>query len=126
MSNVTSELEIIRIYDWQNDIPFAIHAIKREPDWYCVDFKIYRINGQTADSNELWYEGRDGMFDDVADMSKATAFLEGYIKWDGCSDWTGLIDNHFCSQKEAMQIGEILKRAYDIAAELMPGKGVLS
>jgi hypothetical protein len=45
-------------------------------------------------------------------------FFTGFVKWDGCSNWDmGL---HFCSKKQAVELGTLLGRLYGLAARMIP------
>lgn len=73
-----------------------------ESHW--VDFKVYETNyGYAGPVREL--------------------YLEGSIKWDGCSNWNFCTDacmKHFCGQYHAVGIGRLLHRVYDITIEHLP------
>jgi len=65
----------------------------------------------------------------VSDFSLETSndinvVVEGYIKWDGCSDLDiGRGDsyrNHFCNLSEAMTIGRMLTAIYELGAKTIP------
>lgn len=57
-------------------------------------------------------------------MSEAEVFMEGDIKWDGCSNWSFYpADNcaiHFCGADDAAKLGELFKRLYEEAEHLIP------
>lgn len=49
------------------------------------------------------------------------AFCEGFVKWDGCSNWNfGEQMIHFCGADEARGLGELFHRIYELAAEIIP------
>lgn len=58
------------------------------------------------------------------DWSKADTFCHGDIKWDGCSNyWFDEQDKmcipHACSREDLVNLGILLGRVFDIAAEIM-------
>ena len=74
----------------------------------------------------LSFESEDerGSVVGVSDIDKATSYLTGSIKWDGCSHNT-FNDNyiHACSRQEMTRLGKLFETLYDIALELMPKNG---
>ena len=56
--------------------------------------------------------------------SEAQVYLSGFVKWDGCStlrfDAQGDRLLHFCGKREATNVGVLLRRLYDLAAEIVP------
>lgn len=63
-----------------------------------------------------------GLHEDITDnVDQAKVFLEGQIKWDGCSDWlfnqgeSGNSMLHFCGSADAVAIGALLGKLYEIA-----------
>lgn len=78
---------------------------------YAVEWDIWEI--------AYWEQGADGK--DIA--SKGDPFAKGFVKWDGCSNWTfHTIDCmfHACDRERLVAIGEILSRCWDASAALMP------
>lgn len=63
---------------------------------------------------------------ETKEFDEAEVLLDGFVKWDGCSNWRfspNDRDNyafHFCTVKQAEDIGRLLRRLYEIAAEMMP------
>jgi hypothetical protein len=59
-------------------------------------------------------------------LDEAQRVVEGYIKWDGCSDITFYPDQggnvHFCGEKSAKVIGELLRVTYQIAEGFLGDK----
>ncbi len=104
---------------WE-DIGFMAVA---EPKESSCDFKAYRV----------WVHGdkllpskkkADSLPDFAESLEDAHVYLDGFVKWDGCSNWTFAGELcpplHFCDKQEAVNIGELLARLYDWAAELIP------
>lgn len=83
-----------------------------------VEFKVYAMLGTTPPGVYLLKKDCDrpeptDSFDD------AEVYLSGDIKWDGCSDWHFDEEErnmlHFCSQKDAANLGALLGRLYEHA-----------
>jgi hypothetical protein len=58
--------------------------------------------------------------DDTADFDLGEVFLDGTIKWDGCSNWdfhTSDVLIHFCGRRQATGLGRLLDHLYQIAQE---------
>jgi hypothetical protein len=60
----------------------------------------------------------------VETFEDAEVFLAGRIKWDGCADLNWAPDDdgyhHYCSRKQATEIGTLLHRIYELASDAMP------
>ncbi len=71
-----------------------------------VQFRIFKHEGQSVIDDEP-------AFDEKPDLT-------GWVKWDGCSNWE--VDGYFhsCSRAELEQLGQVLARCWDWAAELLP------
>ncbi len=85
------------------DIDYVALAEVKE---YYIDFIVYK--------GDQYYQDEDYLF-------------KGTVKKDGCSNWdfTNPIQMHFCTQQEAKNLGIILERLYNWAAELMPDHSIL-
>ena len=89
-------------------------------------FKVYRIvctewaeaGGQV---HPRGYNIQDSAFspNPTDDFAGAEVFLEGGVKWDGCSNWF-FPDScyHFCEKEQAMAVGALFQRLYEWAKEL--------
>lgn len=87
-----------------------------------MDFEVVKIIGeQTAPVFGTLYETEDDF--GTLDHTLAVTFLDGSIKWDGCSNWdfhTNECMAHFCGVRQATSIGRLMQRMYEITAESMP------
>ena len=103
------------------DIEYRVVASAKS---HWMDFKAYKamvVDGQPV------YE-REGsvcpMSDASPDLAGAQVFLSGHVKWDGCSnvvfDEQEQAALHFCGKEMATNVGVLLGRIYDLAAELIP------
>jgi len=90
-----------------------------------VDYNIYEINGWLEDDLPAYVkDGASSNLDYVEDTEYATVFIEGHVKWDGCSNWMfqECLDNtyiHGCSKSDITRIGLILGECYDWTKELL-------
>lgn len=76
------------------------YTVEAKPSEFHVDFKV------SGDNN-----------------GEIEPMFEGYVRWDGCSNWNipdGYYQIHFCSKKQAENLGKLLGALYEWAAELMP------
>lgn len=48
--------------------------------------------------------------------------MEGFVKWDGCSNWMTDDYAHFCERQQLLDLGFLLAALWDWAAELMGDK----
>jgi hypothetical protein len=106
---------------------YVIEATKSGND-YCVDFKVFEVVGADGRTDAPLFGKKESSGNPAADRhtldrSEAEVFLHGHVKWDGCSnlhfDEQDRVMLHFCSKQQAGDIGRLLERLYDIAAELM-------
>jgi len=104
---------------------FENYAIRVNLDSHNVGFEIKRIYGETVEPPPagLWLyqiEGAVCSSDDTTDFDAGEKFIEGFIKWDGCSNWSFHTEDcmaHFCGRKDATSIGRLLDRLFDITKE---------
>ena len=58
-------------------------------------------------------------------IEKDDILVGGYVKWDGCSNWsfhTEACMHHACSRSMLLEIGDILAKCWDASEKLMPEK----
>ncbi len=69
---------------------------------------------------DVWEHFKDGS----QDCDPKERFLSGYVKWDGCSNWQVPADHnmpwHFCSVKQAENVGKLFRQMYEIASTMLP------
>jgi hypothetical protein len=115
-----------QIRHW-TDIQFAV-VMHREGDNLWVDFKAYEIvycdDWDNPKSYGYYVTGWTSSVETIETIEGAQVYLSGSIKWDGCSnmqfDEQEKAMLHFCGKSNAMNIGTLLERLYDLAAEMMP------
>lgn len=72
---------------------------------------------------EVSYRNKEDFGHPTDDVSKAESFLNGHIKWDGCSNWSFHTDKcmaHFCERDELVAVGTLMSRLWDLAKEKVP------
>ena len=91
-----------------------------------MDFKVYPISA-VNDDGAYEYRRKDadcGMDFSQNGLEDAQVFVHGNIKWDGCSNlWFDEQDTgtmlHFCGRSSIDDFRELMKRLYDLAAEVI-------
>lgn len=110
------------------DLEFFVVA---ESFQHRIDVVVYPVFGMLKDGVlEKQSDGRPYFVEKkmggspVTSLEEAEVQLSGSVKWDGCSNWSLFGDphcmTHFCSKQEAVDIGTLLGRLYDLAAEMVP------
>lgn len=87
---------------------------------YMMHFEVIECAGEVIEpySAQL-YVKYDGIGNDTENAVEADLLWHGTIKWDGCSNWdfhTTECMAHFCGMKDAVSIGALMARMYEIAA----------
>ena len=77
-----------------------------ETEEYTIHFNVYSLE---------W----EGQKPSVEELENSESMAEGYVKWDGCSEWD-IKGWHSCSKKNLKDISEILSRCWDMAGTLCP------
>lgn len=100
-----------------------------DPEPFRVEFEIYEViahdkaeNGEFTVPN---YEGIDGCGCDdkmTTDIEKANKYIEGIVKWDGCSHFTfgdqeGYM--HLCGKHSIKNLLEVIQKVYLKCGEIM-------
>ena len=103
------------------DIRYTVTMI---PSEYHVDFTAYSIVGVEAETTRplYWPYGASTAFPGTTDPNQAEWLVRGSIKWDGCSDLEFNSEDcaiHLCGPTDAIEIGVLLGRVYEMAREAM-------
>jgi len=86
-------------------------------------FIVLRTWGEDSKGLLYEYEDEDGAILGLHDHNKSDVFMQGAVKWDGCSNWT--FENqencaiHFCGEEEAALLGTIMRAAYNITRDII-------
>ena len=87
-----------------------------------IEVTAYKILGIDSNTNEILWDNGNGR--PTIDMEEAEVFMEGNIRWDGCSNWRFYpADNcalHFCGVEDAQEVMNLWKWIYDFAADHFP------
>lgn len=86
---------------------------------YHADFKAFEIVAEGEAGETYYFEA--GSSEHVRGIETAEVFLEGHIKWDGCSHLT-LDNQHLCGAASFKGLMALLEYAYRSASVLM-GRG---
>lgn len=88
--------------DYPNQREIDQYTILADPHGHYVEFLIF----------EQGPRGEDELF------------MDGSIKWDGCSNWKFEHPNsyplHFCGKGRALDFAKMIEQLYQWAAELLP------
>ena len=112
---MTNESDIIkqgRIYDAGVEVRYEVTSHR-------LDFTAHQ--GIEQEDGSMWYS--TDIEDGTAEFEKATRFIEGFIKWDGCSHcWFGDDEGylHLCGAKDLASVGWVLHEMFRIASAEMP------
>ncbi len=86
-----------------------------------VDVQVYECYITDKGLQNFQKKGSPSSPDYEPDLQKAEMYLEGSIRFDGCSNLRFLREGylHFCGKADAIRIGDIMKQLYTMAAEMM-------
>ena len=113
---------VARVERHWDDIEYYVVA---EANGYVMDFKVYETIRDYGEPTTLQFlrAGGDHGMDIVTTTAEAQVYASGAVKWDGCSNWVFDELNrcalHFCSRGEATNVGVMMGRVYDLAADLI-------
>jgi hypothetical protein len=82
-------------------------------------FEVLELAGTDGETGQVLFQLADGVcsLEPVEDIDSAEVFLEGSVKWDGCSNWKfndGDCMLHFCGYQHATSLGRMMARMYEI------------
>jgi hypothetical protein len=118
-------VDILRTFI-EKDLGFVIVA---DPQKYshAVCYKVYEVVGEHQDGSFVFHKEEGDIHPNVVQtIEDATPYLDGSVKWDGCSNWTvGYNDSraylmHFCSREQLENLGKVMARCWDLTRELCP------
>jgi hypothetical protein len=107
------------------DFTDIMYAVEMRREGVTVKFTVAHISGLEDGTLPLYAKDDEkGCSGDTREFADADVFLSGRIKWDGCSDMKfdeqERVMLHFCGRSDAVNLGMLMARLYDLAAELMP------
>ena len=81
-------------------------------------FKVYEISTISDDGFEYLRDDWDSSADHVANIEDAEVYVEGFVKWDGCSEYHfGHL--HFCCPRDSKAHIALMEYLYKRAFEVM-------
>jgi len=108
------------------DYTVIAEPAEEAPD-HVMRFRVYSIMckpgepGSEFEHKKIEWCKEVGTHNEPTDnIDDATIFLEGSVKWDGCSNWKFPDAVHFCERSQMIGIGEVLAFCFDLAAKTIP------
>lgn len=87
---------------------------------YAATFQVYDLNEIEKLPDNTYLLPEEG-----PDDGDKPTYLNGFVKWDGCSNW--MLDRqsddcmfHACSREDLTRIGEVMARCWDWGKEIIP------
>ncbi|MEN6550091.1 MAG: hypothetical protein ABFE07_28950 [Armatimonadia bacterium] len=101
------------------DICYTVRAIIEDVQVY---FTVFEMAGEINGERPCW---RDWRGEITEDLSSARLDFQGWVKWDGCSDWDfhpypRAPQVHNCSRAGLEDFGQVLLRCWDYAKAHLP------
>ena len=100
--------------------PFGF-TLRWKADDYRAEFEVFAITGEAGQEVPIpTYDRRGAMStpDPVESIEQAEIYLEGHVKWDGCSE-IDMGQEHWCGPLEWKAHCALLEHVYKRAFELM-------
>lgn len=114
---------------------FVLRVKNFKEDNYHVDIEAFAVTGEVYSEKGLEYDppmksfarkGARSSMDTTYELDEAQRVIDGYVKWDGCSDLDFFPDrngnDHFCGKNNAMGLGLLIGEIYEFARELLGSK----
>lgn len=101
------------------------HADPDEQGVLWVDFAIYEVIGQDLAGRHL-YRLPDwrGAMDNTTEIDAAGPLIDGFVKWDGCTQWHQSEGAHIDDLGGLRQLFAVIELARRVAAEMMPATDI--
>ncbi len=111
--------EVIEHYE---DLNFSVRV--KATSEHIADVTVLELLGKDSETGAWLYQEANAVSSPTPtdDITKAEWFLRGSIKWDGCSNLEfndGDVMLHFCGKRQAMGVGIVLGRLYDLARKVI-------
>ena len=111
-----------REYQWEVEFPnhYQYTVVANTGNGYALDFKVYQVRGWEEDGKKL-YNSTDTLKVPIerytTEVGEAAVLMEGFLKWDGCCNFTfpgcESLWLHTCAKEEAGNLGRVLEFVYD-------------
>lgn len=103
-----------------DDIGFTVRYGLIDQNDLVMDFECYDYDlGATIPPSGERIPTRfyDGECNPTESLDEAELFLEGHVKWDGCSNMYTEEEScwHFCEKQQAVNVGILMGRLYELA-----------
>lgn len=90
-----------------------------------VNYVVYEIEGELPNGTPLYHKADSHCHPDPVELlEESEPYLNGSVKWDGCSNWhideQDRIMIHGCCRSDLLKIGEVMARCFDWTKELLP------
>lgn len=108
--------------DWNKDGDehhVLLYADEQNGKIIWVDFKVFHVAGSNIDGTEKLLAGENHP---VKSYDLAEPDAEGFVKWDGCTQFA--VDGHVDNRQELTSMFAAIERARSAAAELMPEQDI--
>ena len=94
------------------------YSVIVKPSSHHVDYNIHKHTGQMPDKDGDVIIPLYGM-NYKEEIDEGDFDIGGYVKWDGCSNWSTNPDCmfHGCSREDISVIGDILSKCWDLTAK---------
>ena len=116
-------------YEWQefwlNEINFYFRI--KNSNSIVVDFEAYETkiyDDGNGSPNKLTYFNEHGSEEYTHDVSKADIYVNGFIKWDGCSEVDFARNIHSCGGRaDLVRLGKLFEEIFSVAAIMIDSDG---
>ncbi len=109
------------IEHWDNlSITVTFDVQEYHVEFRAVEITATNITESNFKADRGWpKKGGHGPLDIVYDPAQAERFIEGFVKWDGCSEVSFDGSMHLCGKEDINQLADGLKRIHARCGELM-------
>lgn len=98
-------------------------TVRYEVDGASVKFFAAEVTGVQEDGTKFyWRKGADSSMGDTSDFNDAERYIDGMVKWDGCSHYNFGDENgylHLCGAADIEKLGNVVETIYERCGELM-------
>lgn len=100
----------------RKDIPDMPYSLIYRVKPYCVEFEIHQAESEDADGHLQFLPGGETWTEFSSDPTEESQIAEGYVKWDGCVNWTAGrgIMVHCCEREQFVGFGQLFAECYDL------------
>lgn len=101
---------------------YVLLRVSPNSDSLCVQFEVVQVDGVTGDGKQVFTF--DGRSHSTTDLAEAEACVTGFVKWDGCMEFT--VDHcvHTCDAKQLDAVLLAIARARREAIRIIGSRHV--